>query len=144
MEPSQPVILILCTGNSCRSQMAEGLFRHYGGDRFDVRSAGTEPAEAVHPIAIEVMDEIGIDINRQHPKGVGEYLGKLAVRYLFIVCQDVEQKCPRMFPGMLNREFWPMDDPAAFFGSPAATFQQFRSVRDELEARIKEWLATNP
>lgn len=124
--------------------MAEGLFRHFGGDQFNACSAGTEPAEAVHPTAIQVMDEIGVDISGQRPKSVGEYLGKVAVRHLFIVCHDAEQKCPKMFPGMLGRTFWPMDDPAAFSGSADATLEKFRSIRDELETRIKEWLEGTP
>jgi len=144
MEPAKPTILVLCTGNSCRSQMAEGLFRHFGGDQFNVLSAGTDPAPAVHPLAIQVMDEIGIDISQQRPKSVGEYLGKIAVRNLFIVCHEAEQKCPRMFAGMLSRSFWPLDDAVAFVGSPMATLEKFRAIRDELERRIKEWLEANP
>jgi arsenate reductase len=140
----KPTVLVLCTGNSCRSQMAEGLFRRLGGDRFNVLSAGTDPAAAVHPLAIQSMHEIGIDISQQRPKGVGEYLGKIAVRNLFIVCHEAEQRCPRTFPGMLSRTFWPLDDPAAFVGSPEATLEKFRSTRDELEQRVKEWLEANP
>lgn len=140
MAPEKPTILILCTGNSCRSQMAEGLFRHFGGDQFQVCSAGTDPAAAIHPLAVQVMEEIGVDISRQRPKSIGEYLGKVTVRNLFIVCHDAEQKCPRIFPGTLERTFWPLDDPANFKGSPDATVETFRSVRNELESRIKEWL----
>lgn len=143
METSKPIILILCTGNSCRSQIAEGLFRHFGGEQFNICSAGTEPAAAIHPLAIQVMDEIGIDIRQQRPKSVGEYLGKIAVRNLFIVCHDAEKKCPTIFPGMLGRTFWPVNDPAAFKGSPESTLEKFRAVRDELENRIKEWLEGN-
>ena len=135
-------VLILCTGNSCRSQMAEGFLRKLAGERFDVFSAGTEPADRMHPLAVEVMAEKGIDISGNRPKDVGEYLGRLAVRYLIIVCQGANEKCPRIFPGMLNRLFWPFDDPAAFRGTPAATLENFRNVRDQIEARIREWLAT--
>ena len=134
-------VLILCTGNSCRSQMAEGFLRQLAGDRFDVFSAGTEPAEHVHPLAVEVMAEKGIDISRKEPTDVGEYLGRMAVRYLIIVCQGANEKCPRIFPGMLNRMFWPFDDPATFEGTPAAKLEKFRMVRDQVEARIREWLA---
>ena len=144
MEPAKPTLLILCTGNSCRSQIAEGLFRRHGGNRFNVCSAGTEPTAAVHPLAVQVMDEIGIDIDQQRPKGVGEFLGKVSVRNLFIVCHEAERKCPRMFPGMLARTFWPLDDPAAFKGSPAATLEKFRTTRDELDVLIKAWLVANP
>lgn len=140
----RPKVLFLCTGNSCRSQMAEGLLRELGGDRFEALSAGTEPAERVHPLAVEVMAEKGIDISRQQPKNVGEYLGRIAVRHLFIVCDGANEKCPRIFPGMMNRLFCPFDDPAAFVGSPAATLEKFRDVRDQIEARIRQWLKETP
>ena len=138
---TRPNVLILCTGNSCRSQMAAGFLRQLAGNRFDVFSAGTDPAERVHPLAVEVMAERGIDISGKKPTDVGEYLGRLAVRYLIIVCQGANEKCPRIFPGMLNRLFWPFDDPAAFEGTEAATLEKYRTVRDQIEARIREWLA---
>ena len=137
---SKQNVLFLCTGNSCRSQMAEGFLRHYGGDRYAAYSAGTDPAERVHPLAIEVMQEKGIDIRSQAPKDVGEYLGRLPVRHLIIVCDAANEKCPRIFPGMMNRLFWPFDDPATFVGSRSATLERFRAVRDEIEVRINEWL----
>jgi len=137
---TKPIVLFLCTGNSCRSQMAEGFLRHYAGDRFMAHSAGTEPAERLHPMAVDVMAEKGIDISEQEPKDVGKYLGRLPVRHLIIVCDGANEKCPRIFPGMLNRHFWPFDDPAAYVGSPAATLEKFRAVRDEIESRITEWL----
>src|SRR5688572_24884621 len=111
---SKPNVLFLCTGNSCRSQMAEGLLRHYGGDIFNVHSAGTEPAERVHPLAVEVMAEKGIDISALRPKHVREFLGKLPVRHLIIVCEGANESCPSVFPGMMNRHLWPFDDPATF------------------------------
>ena len=141
---SKPNVLFLCTGNSCRSQMAEGFLRHYGGDKFNAYSAGTEPAERVHPLAVQVMAEKGIDISGQEPRDVGQYLGRLAVRHLIIVCAGANEKCPRIFPGMMNRMFWPFDDPAVFVGSPEATFEKFRAVRDAIEARITEWLKETP
>lgn len=140
----KPNVLFLCTGNSCRSQMAEGLLRKHGGDRFEVHSAGTDPAAEVHPLAVEVMRELGVDISAQRPKGVGDLLGRLAVRHLIIVCDGANESCPRIFPGMLHRHFWPFDDPAAFRGSPEATREKFRAVRDQIDARIQEWLATDP
>ena len=133
---ARPNILILCTGNSCRSQMAEGFLRQMAGDRFDVFSAGTDPAEHVHPLAVEVMAEKGIDISGNQPTDVGKYLGRMAVRYLIIVCAGANERCPRIFPGMLNRLFWPFDDPARFEGTPEATLEAFRSVRDQIESRI--------
>jgi arsenate reductase len=138
---AKPNVLFLCTGNSCRSQMAEGFLRHLGGDRFTALSAGTEPSERIHPLAIQVMAEKGIDISRQEPKNVGQYLGRLPVRHLAIVCSGANEKCPRIFPGMMNRMFWPFDDPAAFVGSEAATLEKFRTIRDEIETQIKNWLA---
>jgi arsenate reductase len=133
-------ILVLCTGNSCRSQMAEGFLRQYAGDRFGVHSAGTEPNDEVHPLAIEVMSESGIDISRQHPKGLREFLGRLPVRYLIIVCSGADQSCPRIFPGLVERIFWPFDDPARFRGSPEETLAEFQRIRDEIKSRILEWL----
>jgi arsenate reductase len=141
---TKPNVLFLCTGNSCRSQMAEGFLRELGGDRFTAVSAGTDPAERIHPLAVEVMGERGIDISQQEPTNVGKYLGRLAVRHLVIVCAGANEKCPRIFPGMMNRHFWPFDDPAAFVGSPEATLEKFRTVRDQIEARIKQWLSENP
>jgi arsenate reductase len=124
--------------------MAEGFLRERVSGNFNACSAGTEPAERVHPLAVQVMAEKGIDISNQEPKNVGQYLGRLAVRHLIIVCSGANEKCPRIFPGMMNRHFWPFDDPAAFVGSPTATLEKFRTVRDEIEARIKDWLKESP
>jgi arsenate reductase len=137
---SKPNVLFLCTGNSCRSQMAEGFLRQCGSDKYTAHSAGTEPAERIHPLAFQVMAEKGIDISHQKPKNVSHYLGRLPVRHLIIVCDGANEKCPRIFPGMMNRLFWPFDDPAAFEGTPAAKLEQFRNVRDEIEEHIKDWL----
>jgi arsenate reductase len=124
--------------------MAEGFLREHGSDKFNAYSAGTDPAERVHPLAVQAMAEKGIDISNQEPKNVGQHLGRLAVRHLIIVCSGANEKCPRIFPGMMNRHFWPFDDPAAFVGSPTATLAKFRTVRDEIEARIKDWLKESP
>lgn len=137
---TKPSVLFLCTGNSCRSQMAEALLRELGGQRFNAHSAGTEPAEQVHPLAVEVMAERGIDIGHQEPKGVERFLGRLPVQHLVIVCSAANESCPRSFPGVMQRHFWPFDDPATFVGSPAATREKFRAVRYEIEARIRQWL----
>jgi len=141
---TKPVVLFLCTGNSCRSQMAEGILREYGGDRFEAVSAGTEPAERVHPLAVQVMDEKRIDISDHEPTSVGRYLGRLPVRHLVIVCDGANEKCPRIFPGMLNRMFWPFDDPAKFVGNHAETLNEFCKIRDQIESRIKQWLKETP
>ena len=114
--------------------MAEGFLRHLGGDRFDVYSAGTEPKGAVHPLAVRVMAEEGIDIAGQQPKHLREFLGRLSVRYLIIVCSGADESCPRIFPGMAERLYWPFDDPAE------SGISEFRRVRDEIKSRIAEWL----
>jgi arsenate reductase len=135
-------VLILCTGNSCRSQMAEGLLRHYAGDRFDVYSAGTVPKGEVHPLAVRVMDEIGIDISGQRPKSLEHYLGRLAIQHLIIVCDGANASCPSIWPMMQQRHYWPFDDPAAFVGDDEQTLDEFRRVRDEIRGRLLEWLPT--
>lgn len=139
----KPTVLFLCTGNSCRSQMAEGFLRTLASDRFTALSAGTEPTERVHPMAIQVMEEKGIDISHKRPTNVGEYLGRLPVRHLVVVCDGANEKCPRIFPGMMNRTFMPFDDPAKFVGSPAETLNEFRRVRDQIESRLIDWLKEN-
>jgi arsenate reductase len=136
-------VLILCTGNSCRSQMAAGLLRELAGERFDVYSAGTDPAACVHPLAIQVMAERGIDISGQRTTDVKEYLGRLGVRHLIIVCDGANESCPRIFPGVLNRHFWPFDDPARFVGAPEATLEKFREVRNQIEDQLNTWLKEN-
>jgi arsenate reductase len=135
------IVLILCTGNSARSQMAEGLLRAKAGDRFEVQSAGTEPASAVNPRAIEAMREIGIDISSHRPKNLASFLGQLPVQHLITVCHDAEAKCPTVWPGVLTRVHWPIQDPAAFRGDPEATRQRFRDARDEISSRLDAWLA---
>jgi arsenate reductase len=137
---TKPNVLVLCTGNSCRSQMAEAYLRQLAGDRFNVFSAGTEPKDEVHPLAVEVMAKAGIDISRHHPRNVKEFLGRLPVRYLIIVCDGANESCPRTFPGLMERLFWPFDDPAKFEGTPDETLAEFQRVRDEIRERIVQWL----
>jgi len=131
-------VLFLCTGNSCRSQMAEGLLRHLAGDRFDAVSAGTEPS-AVNPLAIAVMREIGIDISGQRSKAVKEFLGR-HFTYVVTVCAGANERCP-IFPGAVKRLHWPLDDPAGGAGSVAERLLVFRRVRDEIAARLREFIA---
>jgi arsenate reductase len=138
---AKPVVLILCTGNSARSQMAEGLLRAKAGDRFEVLSAGTEPAPRVNPLAIDAMREIGIDISAGRPKDVAELVGQVAVRHLIIVCHDAAKRCPSTWPGVTTRVHWPIDDPAAFRGDPVAALQAFREARDQISERLDHWLA---
>lgn len=138
------IVLFLCTGNSARSQMAEGLLREMGGPDFEVHSAGMHPAEAVNPLAVQVMDEIGIDISDQQPKGVETYLGKEFLTYLIIVCNKARGTCPRVWPGLMdeNRLFWPFDDPAEVTGETPERLEVFRRVRDEIKAKLSEWIPT--
>ncbi len=136
---SKTRVLFLCTGNSCRSQMAEAFLRKYAGDRYDVYSAGLEP-KPIHPLAIRVMDEAGVDIRGQRSKMLSEYAGKVQFGYLVTVCSNAEEKCP-IFPGMGMRLHWPFDDPAAFQGTVEEKLQKFRSVRDQIEGKVREWIA---
>jgi arsenate reductase len=133
-------VLFLCTGNSARSQIAEALLRKHAGDMFDVYSAGTEP-KGVNPLTVRVLSEIGIPTAGLHSKGVKEFLGKLPVRYLIIVCSDAEAACPVIWPGMNERLFWPFDDPAAATGTHEEKLAVFRNVRDQIEKKILDWLA---
>jgi arsenate reductase len=121
--------------------MAEGLLRAKAAERFDARSAGTEPASAVHPLAIEAMREIDVDIGGQRPKSVREYLGRVPVRHLIVVCDGARQNCPSSFPGVLTRDFWPVEDPAAYRGAEDDARAEFRKARDEISTRLDAWLA---
>jgi arsenate reductase len=136
---SKPIILVLCTGNSCRSQMAEAFLRKYKGDRFTAASAGTSPKPEVHPLAVQAMREIGIDISVQRPKDVKEFLGKRPVRHVLIVCDNANQSCPRLWPGAFSRTFMPFDDPADATGGEAEKLAVFRRVRDEIDAAMRRW-----
>jgi arsenate reductase (thioredoxin) len=130
-------VLILCTGNSARSQMAEGLLRHDGGGRFEVFSAGVEPSH-VRPQAIEAMREVGIDISGQRSKSVDEFAGQ-EFDYVITVCDNANANCP-VFPGKTERIHWSFDDPAVAEGDEAARLAVFRRVRDEIRARLREFV----
>ena len=132
-------VLFLCTGNSCRSQMSEAILRDKYGDRFDAHSAGTDP-KGVHPLTVRVLEEIGIDASKLRSKSVKEYLGRLWVHYLIIVCQHAEESCPRIFPGMVQRLLWKFDDPPAFQGTEVEKLEKFRQVRDEIATAIDVWV----
>jgi arsenate reductase len=133
-------VLFLCTGNSARSQMAEAFLRKYGSEKFEAHSAGLEPKE-LHPLTIQVMSEIGIDVSGQRSKGVDEYLGRLLFQHLITVCDDADKNCPTSWPGISNRMHWSFEDPAAFDGSDEAKLAKFRQIRDQIEKRIRDWLA---
>ena len=139
MKSTKPIVLILCTGNSCRSQMAEGFLRTYGRDKYDVQSAGTEPKEEIHPLAVRVMAEAGIDISGQRPKSLSRFLGSAPVRHVLIVCDNANQTCPRVWPGCFTRTYMPFDDPTQFVGTEEETLAEFRRVRDEIGQALKSW-----
>jgi arsenate reductase (thioredoxin) len=130
-------LLVLCTGNSARSQMAEGLLRHEGGDRFDVFSAGTRPSR-VRPEAITVMGEIGIDISGHRSKSVDEFVDQ-DLEYVITVCNNAKETCP-VFPGTGKRLHWPFDDPAAVEREENVRLAMFRRIRDQIHDRIMVFL----
>ncbi|MBJ7390397.1 MAG: arsenate reductase ArsC [Chthoniobacterales bacterium] len=130
MIPNKPRVLILCTGNSCRSHMAEGILRATAGDLLEVCSAGSNPAGYVNPQAIAALAEIGIDISGHTSKHMDEFLGR-EVETVITVCGNADQACP-VFPGQVNRHHWPFDDPAHATGTAEEIAAQFRRVRDEL------------
>ncbi|MGO8691882.1 MAG: arsenate reductase ArsC [Thermoguttaceae bacterium] len=132
-------VLILCTRNSARSQMAEALLRNHAGDRFNVFSAGLDP-DRIHPMVEPVMKEIGLDVSGQRSKDVKEYLGRLTAHYLIVVCASAERNCPKIFPGPGERLYWPFDDPAAAEGTEEQRLEAFRRVRDQIDARLRQWL----
>jgi arsenate reductase (thioredoxin) len=134
-----PTILILCTGNSCRSHLAEGLLRAALNDDYVVASAGSKPAGYVHPLAIKAMAEIGIDISAHTSKHMDEFLNQ-QVETVITVCGNADQACP-MFPGQLNRHHWGFDDPAHATGTEEEQMQVFRRVRDEIQRVFEAYAA---
>jgi arsenate reductase (thioredoxin) len=132
-------VLFLCTGNSCRSHMAEGWLRKLGGSDFDVFSAGSKPAGYVHPLAIEAMQEVGVDISRHHSKSLEEFIGQ-PFDYVITVCDNARDACPA-FPGATNQLHWGFDDPAHAPGTDDEKRSVFRRVRDEIENRIRQFLS---
>ena len=127
-------VLFLCTHNSARSQMAEALLRHLGGDRFEPHSAGTE-ATHVRPLAVRAMDEIGVDISGQESKTLERYLEE-PFDYVITVCDDANEACP-FFPGAANRLHWSFEDPSRARGSEEGQLAVFRSVRDRIKDRVQ-------
>jgi arsenate reductase len=136
---AKPLVLILCTGNSCRSQMAEAFLRKYAGMKYQVASAGTEPQPHVHPLAVRVMSEAGLDISAQRPKDLREFFGRAPVRHLILVCDRANAACPAGWPGPHTRQHLPFDDPAHFSGAPEQILAEFRRVRDQIDAAMKSW-----
>jgi len=130
-------VLVLCTGNSCRSQMAEGYFRHLAGDRFVVSSAGLEPS-TVNPKAIKVMKEDGVDISTHTSKDVDQFI-RTGFDFIITVCDNARERCP-LFPGQAERIHWSFEDPAAAKGTNAEVMAVFRKVRDQIRDKIKGFL----
>lgn len=134
-------VLFLCTGNSCRSQMAEGLLREHGGERFVALSAGSKPAGYVHPMAVAAMEELGIDISHLQSKSINDFLPPNGEPpdVIISVCSGAEKECPS-FPGDVTRHHWPFDDPAYATGTDEQKASEFRRVRDEILATLQERL----
>ncbi len=135
----KPLILILCTGNSCRSHLAEGILQRALGDAFEVASAGSKPAGYVHPLAIKALAEIDIDISSNRSKHLDEFLSR-NVETVITVCGNADQACP-IFPGQMNRHHWPFDDPAHATGTEDEQFEVFRRVRDEIRRVFEAYAA---
>jgi len=135
----RPLILILCTGNSCRSHLAEAILRRALGDLADVASAGSKPAGYVHPMALEVLQEIGLDASSHHSKHLNEFLDK-PVTTVITVCGNADQVCP-VFPGQLNRYHWGFSDPAHATGTPEEIRAEFRRVRDQIRLVFEAYAA---
>ena len=130
----KPLVLILCTGNSARSQMAEGILRSIAGDKFDVDSAGVAPSR-VRPVAVEAMRDIGVDISTHRSKSVDEFLEE-PFDYVITVCDNAKESCP-VFPGNAERIHWSFDDPAAYEGTDDEKLSEFIRVRDQIFEKLR-------
>ena len=139
MKSHKPRLLILCTGNSCRSHMAEGILREAAGELLEVYSAGSKPAGFVHPLSIEVLREIGIDISLHTSKHMDEFLDR-EIETVITVCGNADQACP-IFPGQVHRHHWPFDDPAHATGSEEEVRNAFRRIRDQIAAVFRAYAA---
>jgi len=136
---AKPTVLILCTGNSCRSHIAEGFLRAAAGEFVDVQSAGSKPTGYVHPLAIKVMAEVGIDISGHGSKHLKEFLNQ-PIRTVITVCGNLDQACP-VFPGQVKRYHWPFIDPATATGTDEEILACFRRVRDEMRRVFEAYAA---
>lgn len=134
-------VLILCTGNSCRSQMAEATWQMIGGDQWKAVSAGSRPSGHVHPMAIEAMRELGVDLSSHHSKSVDDLKGQ-DFDLVVTVCDNARETCP-VFSGAGQTLHWPFDDPAEATGTDAEKTAVFRRVRDEIKDRIQSYLDVN-
>lgn len=130
-------VLFLCTGNSCRSQMAEGLLRHFGQGLFEAFSAGTRP-QGLNPAAVQAMREIGIDISGHKSQHVDAYL-ESGIDTVITVCDHAAANCP-VFPGRAERIAWSFEDPAAASGNEEERMDVFRRVREEIAGSVRSWI----
>ena len=135
---SMKTVLVLCTGNSCRSHMAEGILRHLASDLFNVCSAGSNPSGYVHPLSIEVLSEMKIDISSHTSKHMNDFLEQ-KIDTVVTVCGNADQACPS-FPGQLNRYHWGFDDPAHAEGTEEEVKEVFRRVRDEIFMTLQAYV----
>ncbi len=133
-------VLFVCTGNSARSQMAEAFLRKLGGERYEVFSAGMS-AKGIHPNTMQVMNEVGIDISEQYSKATSEFMGHVEMDEAIIVCRRAEEECPTIAGTTRKIQRWLFDDPVRIEGSEEQKLNKFRTVRDQIEARILLWLA---
>jgi arsenate reductase len=133
-------VLILCTGNSCRSQMAEGLWRKLGGSEWEAVSAGSDPSGYVQPLAIRAMQEVGVDLGDARSKSAAEFADH-AFDLVVTVCDHARESCPA-FPGAARTLHWPFEDPSDAPGSEPERLAEFRRIRDRIEARIRRFLET--
>ncbi|MBD3214611.1 MAG: arsenate reductase ArsC [Candidatus Lokiarchaeota archaeon] len=131
-------IVVLCTGNSCRSQMAEAFFNKYGSDRYNAYSAGIEP-HSIHPNTIKVLEEVGFDWSDHTSKHIRDLMKKIDIDILITVCSSAKESCPTIL-GVQEELHWPFQDPAAFEGSEEESLAFFRKIRDQIESKVKSWL----
>lgn len=132
-------VIFLCTGNSARSQMAEGFLRHYANEHFDIHSAGLKPSQ-VNPLAIQVMREQGIDISGQRSKSVREYMGYVQFDDAIIVCRNAEEDCPSLHADARRIHRWLFEDPVAYAGNDDEKLNKFREIREQIDTRLRLWL----
>ena len=137
---SKQRVLFLCTGNSARSQMAEALLKKYGQEHFEAYSAGLDP-KGINPYTVQVMQEIGIDIRSQYSKSVREFMGAMEFDHTIIVCRRAEPACPTLYPDSRHQQRWLFDDPATTTGSDQDWLARFREVRNQIDQRLKLWIA---
>lgn len=131
-------LIIICTGNSARSQMAEAIFRKFAGGRYNVFSAGLD-AHGINPYTIKIMEEIGYDLKNHRSKNLSEYSGIIKFDIVIVVCSNAEKRCPTI-PGVKTRLYWPFEDPATATGSEEEIMAKFRAVRNQIERKIEDYL----